>query len=78
MNAVQDTMVRQARMQNNRTLRVPGTDHAGIATQVKVEQQLMKDEKKTKDEIGREAFMHKLRDWVHTSKDTIISQTKMI
>ncbi len=78
MNAVQDTMVRHARMQNKRTLRVPGTDHAGIATQVKVEQKLMQDEKKTKDEIGREAFMAKLRDRVHTSKDTIISQTKTI
>jgi len=78
MNAVQDTMVRHARMQNKRTLRVPGTDHAGIATQVKVEQKLMQDEKKTKEDIGREEFMHKLREWVHTSKDTIISQTKSI
>ena len=76
MLAVEDTLVRTARMQNKRTLRVPGTDHAGIATQVKVEQKLMKDEKKTKDDIGREEFMSKLREWVHASKNTIISQTK--
>jgi len=76
MLAVQDTMVRHARMQNKRTVRVPGTDHAGIATQVVVERQLMESTKLTKEEVGREVFMKKLREWVHYSKDTIISQTK--
>ncbi len=76
MLSVQDTMVRMARMKNKRTVWVPWTDHAWIATQVVVERQLMETDKKTKDELGRPLFMKKLWDWVHFSKNTIVSQTK--
>ena len=72
MLAVQDTMVRTARMKNKRTLWVPGTDHAGIATQVVVEKKLWESENKSKDELGREVFMSKLWEWVNYSKGTII------
>lgn len=51
MLAVQDTMVRHARMHNKRTVWIPGTDHAGIATQVVVERQLMEHSKQTKEDI---------------------------
>ncbi len=74
--AIEDTMVRLARMKNKRTLRVPWTDHAGIATQVVVEKHLRDEQKITKDELWREAFMEKLWDWVHHSKDTILGQVK--
>ncbi len=76
MLSIQDSMTRIARMKNKRTLWVPGTDHAGIATQVVVEKKLRETEKKSKDELGREVFMRKLWEWVDHSKDTIIDQTK--
>lgn len=71
---VQDTMVRYHRMQGYETLRVPGTDHASIATQAVVEKNLKKETGKTRQDIGREAFMKKLREWVLHSRNTINSQ----
>lgn len=60
MLAVEDTMVRYHRMLGDATLWVPGTDHAGIATQVVVERELKKNEKKTRFDIGREQFLQKV------------------
>lgn len=51
--AVQDSIVRRKRMQGYETLYLPGTDHAGIATQTVVEKKLMKEEGKTRHDLGR-------------------------
>lgn len=55
---IQDILVRRKRMSGYNTLRMPGTDHAGIATQNKVERALA-EEGKTKEDLGREAFIEK-------------------
>lgn len=74
MLAVQDTLVRYHRMKGYETLWVPGTDHAGIATQAVVEKNLQKESWKKKEDLGREAFMKKLWDWVLDSRSTINTQ----
>src|SRR6478672_1257326 len=56
--SIQDVLIRRARMRGRRTKWILGTDHAGIATQVKVEQQLA-EEGRTKAELGREAFIER-------------------
>lgn len=76
MLAVEDTMVRYHRMLGDATLWVPGTDHAGIATQVVVERELKKNEKKTRFDLGREQFLQKVWERVWVSRNTIVSQTK--
>src|SRR5438309_11995259 len=53
-NTIQDILARKARMDGKEVLWLPGTDHAGIATQVQVEKALKKEEKKTKQDLGRE------------------------
>lgn len=53
------------RMKGHMTLWNPGCDHAGIATQVVVEKQLWKDEKKTRHDIGREEFIKRIWQWKH-------------
>ena len=63
-NTLQDMLIRQKRMQGYDTLWVPGTDHAGIATQAKVEAQL-REEGVTRYDLGREKFVEKVWDWVH-------------
>jgi len=74
--SIEDTMVRYHRMGGKDTLWVPGTDHAGIATQVVVERQLQQQEKKSKEDIGRTGFLQRVRKWVDYSRTTIVSQTK--
>src|SRR6266513_1659966 len=68
-NTLQDVMVRMKRMERFNTLWVPGTDHAGIATQVVVERQLAA-EGKTKDEVGREEFLRRVWRWKEESGGT--------
>src|SRR5215471_13546677 len=53
-NTIQDILARKARMDGKEVLWLPGTDHAGIATQVMVEKQLKKEERKSKRDVGRE------------------------
>jgi len=60
-NSIQDVLIRRKRMSGFNTLRMPGTDHAGIATQNKVERKLA-DEGKTKEDIGREEFIKQTRE----------------
>ena len=60
--AVEDLMIRQARMAGKAALWVPGTDHAGIATQLQIEKQL-KNEGLSREEIGREAFLERTWEW---------------
>lgn len=75
MIAIEDIMIRYKRMRGMRTLWIPGTDHAAIATQSKVEKILQK-EKIRKHEIGREAFLERVHDFALNSQTTILSQIK--
>lgn len=76
MLAVEDILVRHARMQGKRTLWIPGTDSAALATQSKVEGIIYKEEKKRRDEIGREELLKRIDAFSEESKDIIIGQTK--
>ncbi len=76
-NTLQDIIVRHKRMCGHETCWMPGTDHAGIATQNVVEKQLAK-EKKTRYDIGREALLERLWAWKQQYGDTIINQLKKI
>jgi valyl-tRNA synthetase len=74
-NTIQDILVRRARMQGHQTLWLPGTDHAGIATQNVVEKQLAK-EGKNRNDLGREEFVKRVWAWVDEYGDIIINQLK--
>ncbi|MDI6774161.1 MAG: valine--tRNA ligase [Verrucomicrobiota bacterium] len=76
-NTIQDILARWRRMQGRNTVWVPGTDHAGIATQNVVERALQ-DEGKTRDDLGREAFIARVWDWKKQYGSTIISQLKKL
>ncbi len=76
-NTLQDILVRWRRMQGHNTLWMPGTDHAGIATQNVVERQLLR-EGKTRDSLGREAFVARVWEWREASGGTIIGQLKRL
>jgi len=75
---LQDIIVRYKRMQGFNTLWVPGTDHAGIATQIKVEEQLRVNEGLTRYDLGREKFLERVWDWKNKYGDRIISQLKKL
>src|SRR3989344_217767 len=60
MLVIEDILVRYHRMKGDKTLWVPGTDHAAIATQSKVESILYKEEEKTRHDLGRDAFLKKV------------------
>ncbi len=74
---VEDIMVRWHRMKGNPTLWLPGTDHAGIATQVVVERQLAK-QGQTKEEIGREKFTSLTWEWANKSRKDIRYQHQLL
>lgn len=74
-DSLQDVVVRYKRMKGLRTLWIPGTDHAAIATQSKVEKILEKEGLKRK-ELGREKFLAKTKEFAETSKNTIVSQIR--
>ena len=76
-NTLQDILVRYKRMKGFETLWMPGTDHAGIATQNVVEKQLAREGKKRQD-LGREEFLKRLWDWRAQYGDTIIHQLKKL
>ena len=75
---LQDILVRYKRMQGFNTLWVPGTDHAGIATQIQVEEQLRVNEGLTRYDLGRDAFLERVWDWKHQYGSRIISQLKKL
>lgn len=75
---LEDIMIRHASMNNKRALRVPGTDHAGISTQVVVEKKVLKEEGKTRHQFERSEFMNKIWDFAQASRSTIIEQIKMM
>src|SRR3954468_13184848 len=69
--SIQDTLIRMRRMQGRHTKWIFGTDHAGIATQVKVEQ-LLEAEGTSKEEIGRERFVERVWEWREKYGSTIV------
>ena len=75
---LQDILVRTKRMQGYSTLWVPGTDHAGIATQIKVEEALRENEGLTRYDLGREKFLERVWDWKNQYGSRIISQLKKL
>ncbi len=78
MLAIEDIMVRYHRMNGKRTLWIPGTDHAAIATQSKVEKILYKEENKRKQDLGREEFLKRVEKFADESHSTIVSQIRKI
>lgn len=75
MLVIQDIMVRYNRMLGKKTLWLPGTDHAAIATQSKVEK-ILEKEKIRKTDLGREEFLKRVNEFAKNSHDTIVNQTK--
>jgi valyl-tRNA synthetase len=76
--AVEDLMIRQARMKGRAALWVPGTDHAGIATQLQVEKRLMQEEGLTRQQIGREAFIQRTWEWKEKYGSYITQQLRRL
>ncbi len=74
----QDIIIRTKRMQGYAALWVPGTDHAGIATQIKVEENLRKEEGLTRYDLGREKFLERVWAWKEQYGNRIISQIKKL
>ncbi|MGQ9575324.1 MAG: valine--tRNA ligase [Thermoguttaceae bacterium] len=77
-NVLQDILIRQKRMQGFETLWVPGTDHAGIATQAVVERRLLAEENKTRHDIGREGLVRRIWAWKEEYEARIIQQLKQM
>ncbi|HEY4415349.1 MAG TPA: valine--tRNA ligase, partial [Verrucomicrobiae bacterium] len=77
-NTIQDILSRKARMDGKEVLWLPGTDHAGIATQMMVEKQLKKEEKKSRHDLGREEFLKRVWAWKEKHGDIIINQLKKL
>lgn len=77
-NTLQDVLVRWKRMQGYNTLWLPGTDHAGIATQIRVEEEIRKEEGQTRHDLGREAFLERVWAWKEHYRDHIIGQLKRL
>ena len=75
--SIQDVLIRWKRMQGYDTLCVPGTDHAGIATQNVVEKQLRKEEL-TRHDLGREKFIERTWEWIHQTGGVILSQLQRL
>ena len=76
-NTLQDILIRYHRMKGDNTLWVPGTDHAGIATQNVVERQLATEDK-TRHDLGRDKFIERVWKWREEKGSTIINQLKRI
>jgi valyl-tRNA synthetase len=76
MLAIEDLLVRYHRLAGYRTLWLPGTDHAAIATQSVVEKKILKEQGKTRHDLGREAFLTEVWKFVNETQATILHQTK--
>ena len=76
MLAIEDAMIRFARMRGKRALWLPGTDHAAIATESKVEKLMIELEGKTRHDMGREKFLERVEKFAQDSHDTIVNQMK--
>jgi len=76
--SMEDLMIRYHRMKGIPTLWVPGTDHAGIATQLQVEMHLLKTEEVTREELGREEFLKRMWDWKNKYKHIMTEQIRRL
>jgi valyl-tRNA synthetase len=77
-NTLQDVLIRWRRMQGYDALWMPGTDHAGIATQAVVEKRLFEEEKKTRHDLGREALVERIWAWKDEYEKRILSQLRLM
>ena len=75
-NTLQDILIRQKRMQGFETLWMPGTDHAGIATQAVVERRLLQEEKLSRHQLGREGLVARIWQWKNDYEKRILGQLK--
>ena len=76
-NTIQDILIRRARLEGRSAMWLPGTDHAGIATQTVVERELRK-QKKTRHDFGREKFVEKVWEWRHEKGGIILEQLRRL
>lgn len=76
MLAIEDLLIRFHRMNGFRTLWIPGTDHAAIATQNAVERKILKEEGKTRHDLGKEKFLKKVWEFLRETQATILTQTR--
>ncbi len=77
-HTIHDILIRLKRMQGHETLWIPGQDHAGIATQAKVEQKIFNEQGKTKHDLGREAFVKEIWKWKEEYGGHILNQFKKL
>jgi valyl-tRNA synthetase len=77
-NTLQDILIRQKRMQGYEVLWMPGTDHAGIATQAVVERRLLSEEKVSRHELGREGLVARIWQWKNEYEARILNQLKQM
>ena len=77
-NTLQDILIRMKRMQGFNVLWMPGTDHAGIATQAVVERRLFEEEKKTRHDLGREGLVKRIWDWKDRYEARILGQLRQL
>ena len=75
---IQDVLIRYKRMKGYSALWLPGYDHAGIATQIKVEERLREDEHLTRFDLGRDKFLERVWDWKNKYGDRIVTQLKTL
>ncbi|XP_041998006.1 valine--tRNA ligase, mitochondrial 1-like isoform X1 [Salvia splendens] len=76
--AIEDTIIRWKRMSGYNTLWVPGMDHAGIATQVVVEKKIMREQKLTRHQVGRDRFVDEVWKWKNEYGGTILKQLRRL
>jgi len=77
-NTLQDIVIRHRRMQGYEALWLPGTDHAGIATQAIVEKKIYAETKRTREDLGRDAFLAEIWEWRRRNGDQILEQLKRL
>ncbi|RCS54201.1 valine--tRNA ligase [Bremerella cremea] len=77
-NTLQDVLIRYKRMKGFNTLWIPGTDHAGIATQAVVERRIFELEKKSRHDLGREELVRRIWDWKDQYEARILGQLKRL
>src|SRR5258706_10346771 len=76
--ALEDLMIRYHRMKGEPTLWVPGSDHAGIATQLQVEKMLLREEEVTREELGRDEFVKRVWQWKEKYGRVIYTQLRRL
>ncbi|MBX7122566.1 MAG: valine--tRNA ligase [Opitutaceae bacterium] len=77
-NTLQDALIRRARLEGKAACWIPGTDHAGIATQTMVEKHLKKNEGKGRRDLGRDAFLDRVWSWREEKGDMILKQLRQL